>query len=76
MKRLTVVSAAMRVVAWVRRCSVAPQAGIALAIRAGGVTWRLSELWWAIAGTDGAITGQKPATNCKGRKLSHEEFLY
>lgn len=68
MKGLTVVSAAMRVVAGVRGRSVAPQAGIALTVRVGGVTRGPSELGWAVAGTDGAITGQKPATNCEGRK--------
>lgn len=73
MECLTVGSAAMRVMAGVWRCPVAPQAGIALTVRARGVTWGPTELGWAIAGADGAITGQKPATNCQGRRLSHEE---
>lgn len=68
MKSLTVVSAAMRVVAGVRRRSVAPQAGITLTVRAGGVTRGPVELRWTIAGADRAITGQKPATNCRQSK--------
>lgn len=76
MRCLTVVSAAMRVMAGVRRCSVAPQAGIALAVRAGRVTRGPTELGWAIAGADGTITGQKPATNYRGRRLCHKESFY
>lgn len=71
MKRLTVVSAAVGVMAGVRRRSVAPQAGIALTVRTGGVTRRPAELWWAVAGANGAVTGQKPASNYKRRRLSH-----
>lgn len=54
---------------------MAPQAGVTLTVRAGGVTRGPAELGRAIAGAHGAVTGQKPAANCRGRRLSQGEFF-
>lgn len=53
----------MGVVAGVRRRPVAPQAGVALAVRARGVAPGAAELGGAVAGADGGLTREEPAAH-------------
>ena len=53
----------MGVVAGVRGRSVAPQAGVALAVGAR-VARRAAELRRAAAGTDGTLAWEEPTSNC------------
>lgn len=61
---LTGAGGAVGVVAGVRGSPVAPQAGIALAVRAGGVARCATELRRAAAGADGTLAREEPTSNC------------
>lgn len=61
---LTCAGGAVWVVAGVWSRSVAPQAGVALAVRAGGVARCAAELRRAAAGADAALALEKPTSNC------------
>lgn len=54
----------MWVVAGVWGRSVAPQAGVALAVRAGGVARCAAELRGAAAGADRTLALEEPTSNC------------
>lgn len=58
----------MGVVAGVRGRSVVPQAGVALAVGAGGVAGRAAELGRAAAGADGSLAGEEPTSDCGVRR--------
>lgn len=62
---LTGAGGAVGVVAGVGGCPVAPQAGVALAVRAGGVARRAAELRGAAAGADGALAREEPTSDCR-----------
>lgn len=67
----------MGVVAGVRGRPVAPQAGVALAVGAGGVARCAAELRRAAAGADGTLAWEEPTSNCgiKHTILSHISYL-
>lgn len=60
---LTRAGCAVGVVAGVRGRPVAPQAGVALAVRARGVASGAAELGGAAAGADGSLTREEPTAN-------------
>lgn len=64
----TCAGGAVGVVAGVRGRSVAPQAGVALAVGAGGVARCATELGRAAAGADGSLAGEEPTSDCGVRK--------
>lgn len=61
---LTCARGAVGVVAGVWGRSVAPQAGVALAVRAGGVACCATELRRAAAGADRTLAWEEPTSNC------------
>lgn len=67
----------MGVVAGVRGRPVAPQAGVALAVGAGGVARCAAELRGAAARADGTLAWEEPTSNCgiKHTILSHITYL-
>lgn len=65
---LTCAGGAVGVVAGVRGRSVAPQAGVALAVGAGGVARCAAELGRAAAGADGSLAGEEPTSDCGVKK--------
>lgn len=60
---LTGAGGAVGVVAGVRGRPVAPQAGVALAVRARGVAPGAAELGGAVAGADGGLAREEPAAH-------------
>lgn len=60
----------MGVVAGVRRGPVVPQAGVALAVGAGGVARRAGELRRAAAGADRTLAREEPTSDCGMKSYS------
>lgn len=63
----TCAGAPVGVVAGVRSRPVAPQAGVALAVRARWVASRAAELRRAVVGADGTLAWEEPTSNCRGK---------
>lgn len=74
-RSLTCTGGAVGVVAGVRGRSVAPQAGVALAVGSRRVACCAAELRGATAGADGTLAWNEPTSNCGGKTCTTESRM-